>query len=304
MTVKVYHSTDASAPVLSGTVGALIGVLDAILVNGYGAKTAVGWTKAYAGTNLAAYRQSVGSNQFYMRVDDTSATDSRIVGYETMSAISTGTGDFPTNAVQFPGGLYHVKSNGANATARPWFAISNGKMFYFVSSQDGTLYAPMLAFGDITSYKTADAYHTIIIGASTSGVLNARGTTITSSIGTAVAGHYMARSYTQIGSSLTIGKHIDGIQSISSTTAGGNGMPYPHPMDGGLWQSPLWVHEPVTSVLRGELPGVFAPLHQRPLTALDTFTGSGVYAGKTFEAMAVNDGTTIGQLFFETSDTW
>jgi hypothetical protein len=35
MTVKVYHSDQAGAPALSGTVGTLINVLDAVLVNGY-----------------------------------------------------------------------------------------------------------------------------------------------------------------------------------------------------------------------------------------------------------------------------
>lgn len=104
MTVRVYHSTDSSAPVLSGQVGALIGVLDAILVNGYGSKAAVGWTKAFSGTNMAAYKQSAGSNQLYLRVDDTNATDARVVGYETMSDVNTGTGPFPT-ATQQSGGL-------------------------------------------------------------------------------------------------------------------------------------------------------------------------------------------------------
>jgi hypothetical protein len=35
MTIKVYHSDQTGAPTLSGTVGALITVLDAVLVNGY-----------------------------------------------------------------------------------------------------------------------------------------------------------------------------------------------------------------------------------------------------------------------------
>jgi hypothetical protein len=34
MTVRVYRSTDASAPVLTGQVGSLTALLDAVLVNG------------------------------------------------------------------------------------------------------------------------------------------------------------------------------------------------------------------------------------------------------------------------------
>ena len=36
----IYRSTDASAPVLTGEVGKLVDLLDACLVNGYGAKSA------------------------------------------------------------------------------------------------------------------------------------------------------------------------------------------------------------------------------------------------------------------------
>ena len=40
MTVRVYKSTDGSAPVLTGQAGSLTTLLDAVLVNGYGAATA------------------------------------------------------------------------------------------------------------------------------------------------------------------------------------------------------------------------------------------------------------------------
>ena len=56
MGVTVYRFDDAGAPTLSAAAGALISVLDACLVNGYGAKPAAGWTKAFSGTNQAAYR--------------------------------------------------------------------------------------------------------------------------------------------------------------------------------------------------------------------------------------------------------
>ena len=51
----VYRSDDASAPVITGTAGDLVMALDAILVNGYGAKSAAGWTIAYTGANKRAY---------------------------------------------------------------------------------------------------------------------------------------------------------------------------------------------------------------------------------------------------------
>lgn len=42
MTVRVYRWDDASAPTLTGQLGSLITLLDAVLVNGYGSKTAAG----------------------------------------------------------------------------------------------------------------------------------------------------------------------------------------------------------------------------------------------------------------------
>ena len=50
MTVTVYRSTDASAPVLTGVAGAMKAVLDACLVNGYGAKAAAGWSAPFSAT--------------------------------------------------------------------------------------------------------------------------------------------------------------------------------------------------------------------------------------------------------------
>src|SRR5574337_1914064 len=97
MTVNVYRSSDASAPVLTGQAGSLITVLDACLISGYGSKSPAGWAKPYSGTNLAAYRAATG-NRFYFRVDDSGTVEARISGYETMSDVNTGTGQFPTTA--------------------------------------------------------------------------------------------------------------------------------------------------------------------------------------------------------------
>src|SRR6478609_9197278 len=105
MTMRVYRWDDSSAPTLSASNGALITVLDAVLVNGYGSKTAAGWTKAFSGTNLAAYLQGSGSNGRYLRVDNsTSDNFPRLRGFKAMSAISTGTDGFPLDA-QVSGGL-------------------------------------------------------------------------------------------------------------------------------------------------------------------------------------------------------
>lgn len=74
MAVKVYRSTDTSAPVLNGSVGTFINVLDACLVNGYGDKTSMGWTKEYSGTNTASYQMPSGTSQSSLNVNDNADT--------------------------------------------------------------------------------------------------------------------------------------------------------------------------------------------------------------------------------------
>lgn len=371
MPVRVYKSSMPGAPVMSGTVGALIGVLDACLVNGLasqaitsitrsgntatvtstaahllttgdlvsitgaiqtdynveayvtvtGASTftytvanspatpatglpvfriaGAGWTKAFSGTNLAAYRAPIGTtNGFYCRVDDSVALYSRIRGYETMTDVSTGTGLFPTDA-QLSGGSYHVKSNAASGAGRSWVLITNGKIWYFLNYYLGTIAQGVngISFGDPTNYKTGDLYGTILFAdtqTSTPAVFQAMVASITSQ-----AGHFLARSYTQIGTSVAIGKSTDAAKTSSAAVIGAAGMTYPVPADGGLYLAPVYWHEP--GCMRGVLPGIWAPCHARPLTDLDTFSGSGDLAGKTF--LACNTVGT-GQMFLETSNTW
>ena len=75
------------------------------------------WAKAFQGTNLAAYRSTdVQSSGFYLRLDDTGTMTARMVGYEAMTDINTGTGAFPSASMIAGGGTFH-KSAAANASA-------------------------------------------------------------------------------------------------------------------------------------------------------------------------------------------
>lgn len=302
MAVTVYRSTDASAPVLSGTAGTLIGVLDACLVNGYGAKAAAGWAKSYSGTNLAAYRAATG-NRLYLRVDDTGTQTARVRGYEAMSDVNTGTGPFPTD-VQLSGGAYIYKSSAASSAARPWLLVTNGTMVYmFIDQAASAATIQALFFGDFTSVHSGDAYNTVLV-ASTSDANNTSGAAIcTANVNATAAGNWVPRSYTQTGTSVNVGKHCDAARTNAATTLGTGGFGYPAP-DGGLWMTPIWIHEPTAVALRGVLPGLFAPCHNKPFTHGDTFSGSGSYSGKTFDVVTAMNAATTGQLFVETSNTW
>lgn len=131
MTVRVYRSTDGSAPVLTGQAGSLVTLLDAVLVNGYGTKSAAGWTKPYSGTSKAVYRNNTTTGTgSYLRVDDNASSyfhRAYITGYETMSGVDTGTNAFPSSTTsQSAWG----KSATQDATARQWVIVADEFRFY------------------------------------------------------------------------------------------------------------------------------------------------------------------------------
>jgi hypothetical protein len=366
MTVRIYKSTDASAPSLTGQTGSLTTLLDAILVNGYGSQTAAGWTINQTTTSKRGYKQNLtGANNasgMLLYVDDTGsgaggAKEARVCGFETMSAITpTGTGQFPTSSQSAlgTGQLIVRKSTTADATARAWYCIANGQTIYlFIETGDIT--APYIGaypfvFGDFKSYRASDSYAVAILGrnienssASVNDPLGGIGVQGASAnvynLSSSMLGHYCARSFTGAGGSKQFGKFVNTlpygefctnatgvgfpsgswISQVSTTwaTTAGKGLgrsiiasfPYPNPADGSLWLSPIWIHH--DGGIRGYFAGLWAPMHDRPLSTQDTYTAaSGNLSGKSFIAMNIPLATTIsstadvGQVHVETSDTW
>ena len=299
MTVTVYQSTDASAPVLNGSAGSLIALLDACLVNGYGAKAAAGWTKAFSGTNLASYRAPSG-NRFYLGIDDSTTLNARARGFETMTAagvsVASGSGPFPTD-VQLSGGNYIYK--GADTgTARVWRLVSDGQTLHL--SINVATYFALFSFGDFASYKTADAYNTVIMGEVNANAHTAALIAYTS-YSSAQSGAFLTRPHTQLGGAATSCKTVDAAYGVSNNQQiGSSGLSYPSPIEGALLLSRVQIGEPGSGV-RGLLPGLWCPMHTRPLADGDTFSGTGDLSGRTFMAWIVGN---TGQVFIETSDTW
>ncbi|MBF0427065.1 MAG: hypothetical protein HQL66_14725 [Magnetococcales bacterium] len=315
MAAALFKSTDTSAPALSGSAGSLLALLDACLVNGYGSKSAAGWSKEFSGTNLAVYRPGAGTRR-YLRIDDTGpgaggAREARAFGYESMSDLNTGLFPFPT-ADQMGNGIFIRKSTSLDTTARAWWLLADNKRFYlFVDPADLTAQNCVTSFffGDIFSLKTGgDDYCCGIIGRAVennnSAAFDHFGW-VSNYVPYTLNGHYLARTYTGLGTSIAIGKVIDSGKTGYSTgnnnfIAGAVGaLTGPNPVDGGLYLSPLWINEPY--VLRGRLLGVWAPCHVRPFNHQDTFAGAGDMSGKSFLVLNTWNG---GQLILETSDTW
>ena len=172
MTVRVYRSTDVGAPALSAAAGSLIGVLDAILVNGYGsgggARAPLGWTKEFSGVNLGAYRNasnSVARSFFY--VNDVNATAAKIVGFESMTAIEVGTGMWP----DYPSAPSSGTSATMSAIALPmvfkgaaWLAFGDETCLHFFCGPTATTMQGHY-LGDIENLINGNVFGSIIIGA-------------------------------------------------------------------------------------------------------------------------------------------
>jgi hypothetical protein len=262
-------------------------------------KAGAGWTKPYSGTNLAVYKQGTGSNQRYLRVDDTGTTSARVVPYESMSDVNTGTNGFPTEA-QVSGGLHFPKSSAS--TNRDWILVATEKYFYLHVNYSGTVTgSPLCFFGDFESdLSTADAYNTAVSAGTSANFGSGHGVlSVVGSLPNATAGSYVARSYTQTGGSVAIGKTNNSVLSATAFYSGAGGASYPDPVTNGLLHYLLDVTEPSIGK-RGNLPGILSPLHNLPLTHLDTFVGMGDYAGKTYLVLT---GHSSGQVFIEISNT-
>jgi len=313
MGFTIYASTDSSAPVLSGTNGALVTVLDAVLVNGYGSKAAAGWSKAFSGTSKAAYRMGA-ANQMYLRVQDDGpgagvAREARITGYETMTDVDTGLSPFPTAAQGVGSVAMQVarKSATADATARAWIAVADNRtLYFFAKTGDGATTYLTFGFGDFYSFIPSDQYRVFIMGRTTenSATLSVdRMDLIASSVQTANS-IFVARSHTGAGGSVQMGKHGDGVKSGGSGILNGN-VPYTNPTDGSVYLAQVWVHDPATAPVggvRGRLRGFWHFCHAiASVNDLDTASGSGNLAGKSF--LFLKQSGSAGLYTIETSDT-
>jgi hypothetical protein len=299
MAPTVYKSSDASAPTLSGTTGTLISVLDACLVNGYGSKTAAGWTKAFSGTNLASYLPAAGH---YLDVNDAAAgangaKEATVRGYESMTAVGTGTNPFPTTAQIASPGEFVRKSVTADGTARGWWLIADQYTFYlFILSGDSVGFYTSFGFGRFYSTKTGDTYRSIILGHNATGSGSATGLDVGSPAGAfnnLTGGVYLARVAAGTGTSSTCG--IMGFSAGFNTFSAG-----PNPNDGNIYLSRMFLNEALSSTgIRGYLRGVYQIITANGLNDGDTFTGAGDFAGRTF--VVLNKTTSGAYLAVETS---
>lgn len=274
------------------------------------AKAPLGWTSPYSGTNAAVFKQPAGSG-LYLQVIDNAATaglgkEAQAMGFETMSAFNTGTGQFPTVA-QAANGLCWRKSTTADGTARAWTLVGDNKTFYLFLNDAGTQATTnAMGFGDFYSYHASDAYNCFIAGATTFNAASQAcglmlGGTYAATTGT--AGFYIARQYGQTGSA--INGWLVAPQNTAVPHGSTGGIAYANGADVGLYCDVLMVLEPTnTQSIRGQMRGLVAPLHNAPLANYETSTNVQGFSGVTFTCVLSQSGGTAGQVHADTFGPW
>ena len=296
---RIYANTDSGAPVLTGQVGSLTLLLDAILVDGYGtgmaAKEPLGWTREFAGANKRVYRNDpVDGSGCFLRVVDDGTTDSggsaRSAGvraYSTMSDIDTGSDVAPTTIANTNGACW-VKSISTDGISRPWWAIGTGTAFYLFVNSDSSLTADARTdacnfAGDLISVKPGDTYNFAVsrstLATYAGGYQEATrllydSVPISTSISGANASLAIVRNGVgDPGSVLATLLSLQGATNNAIALPGSAGFAYPNPYSGGVVIGELYVVEGATPALRGRLPGIFYPLHPRPFSDLQVLSG-------------------------------
>ena len=221
-----------------------------------------GFEKAFSGTNKAAYRSlDVASTQLYLRVNDTPTQYPTLTMYETMSDVDTGTGASTV--------LYFAKSDTSNGTARDWTLYADDRLFYLFANAGGIAWVSAMAFGDIDSYRSGDAYHCVFIGHA-----DASNYSHLYDVSGSETGAQLARSYSQTGGAVGSSRY----SHRKCTYIGWGGMAVPNNVNNAVhfwpvecWESTTWA--------RGLMPGLYCPLHNGSIAQGSVFTvGDRIFA--------------------------
>lgn len=254
-----------------------------------------GWEKAYESTTRAAYRSiDPTATGLFLRVDDDASQYALVRGYEAMSSVDVGEGEFPT-AAQSAAGLYWKRSNSSAAAPVRWVVVGDSRMFYVMVEFAGeSLGFAGYAFGDITSYKPGDAFGCYLSGMSSN-------TTYPSSSNFQVLTasgwgyRYLARSFDQFTRSVNAPNIGSGISSM----LGKGGGAYPAPADNSLHlHAPVLVIEGTNTSgpLRGEMPGLLQPIQDQPLHHLALVDNIAGMAARTVLLVGIGTSASAGQI--------
>lgn len=306
----VYRWDDTSAPALvaghaAGTPGSAVAVLKACLVDGYGSKSAAGWTREYTNgdDSMSVFRSSSvnGNGFYYQALHDATLYGGRtlqIKAFETMSAVDTGTGE--------TGAVYGICSLTLDTVERPWIVIADDQCFYFFCWYDETGLASTFTTdpascgmfaGDIVSAVAGDGYGSMVIGTNSSSYNHTRLGAMIAVTTASTTGTYAVRTSDGVTANKAVGIFPGGGPG-NALQMGYGGAPHPFNTSDTIICRPS-VNEGSSYTFRGWLPGLYYPAHAAPDDNFDTVTVD------TLSLIAIrlhcNNGTYTCQVYVDTS---
>jgi len=247
------------------------------------------WVKAFGATNKAAYKSThVQASGHHLRVLDAGTTSARVVGYETMTDVDTGTGPFPTEA-QMAGGGYWFKSSVASAAAIKWRIFADERFMLICNasaSNSGALYTAAQArgFGDMIPVAAGGDVWSTALSCAGAGGQHLGSFDTGSEPGANNGGIFCPRAFSALGGSKMMAMRsftgTAGAQSGSDTALG----PAPSEIDGSIRMSPVFLTEgAATKPPRAIVPGIYYIPQSSTTSVLadgDILEGSGALAGR------------------------
>lgn len=281
MTVHYFKSSDAGAPVLTGQTGALIELLDACLVDGYGDLDPAGWEIAFSGTDKRVYRSSlIGGTRHYYRVRNDGAGPGTsqfgyLTGYHDMTGVDTGSDPYPASG-QRAHGVALASANGTDAVPREWSIVATEKtVFVFIAqSTSSSTLRICSAFGEFSPASPSDVGHAFVAGFGDDAIHAAAISALNRNAG-APATHQSAYIASDpSGASISVEAGFGEAGKTGVGNYGGGGPPFPNPHITGAVLLPILVHDGLG--IRGGLDHLFSPAHAHttsyPLNDVE-FTG-------------------------------
>lgn len=285
---RFYSSADPGAPQLSGQVGSLVTLLDAVLVDGYGvgsaAKEGAGWTRSLSATNKRAYRNDpVAGTGFTLEIDDSASVGTaryaRARGYSLLRQFGDGDDATPSASAR-PNGSIIAKSNTVSATSSRWVAVADNRAIYlFTNVNPAHLVDQRQAyfFGDFVSYKPGDTMAWCVTDSGLSEFLGTEDfdgfvfstSNDATSVDSARPGCHLPRTAESAYASAP-GFLVGGTRSAAFhawNTDPAKQSVYPDAVAGGLLYTGVQIFEKVCRP-RGVLPGIVVPYHVRPFADL------------------------------------
>ena len=218
--------------------------------------TAVGWLRAFVGTNIVVYRPGPlqGKLRYYFRISHTSAGDALIVGYEGMTNINTGTYRFPTDTSMI---IY----TGGGTSPVEWMVAADSRTFILIVATQDASTRIVHYVGDYI-HSNPNFLYNVMIGSFRQGATARFGRNFMSDTSGETVVFARNPSGAIVGSRGAICMYDYAVTESREAPGNSPSFPGPNPADGRFWTAPLHLVDRSTAnfPIVGYCRGIWAPL--------------------------------------------